>query len=114
MIRHAPILIAALAASFALAGCEKHDAKLLRGAGHAVRGERHMERDGHMGLRRACRADIEQYCAADQKGRERRMCLQDHRDKLSDDCKKALDQRGNGGGRHGRKDKDTDTDSGDD
>ncbi len=56
------------------------------------------------GLRRACRNDIEQYCAADQRGRDRRECLQSHMDKLSADCKTALQNRMDrrGGGRRNR------------
>ena len=79
---------------------------------HAARGimrEQRMEQRGerenrHNGLKRACRNDIEQYCAADQKGRDRRECLQSHMDKLSADCKTALQERMNhrGGGRRNR------------
>ena len=81
---------------------------------HAARGvlrEQRMEQRGERGehrggLHRACRADIEQYCAADQTGRDRRMCLQSHIDKLSADCKTAvqdrMNRRGGGGGRRFR------------
>jgi len=74
-----------------LAACERHP------AGHAGRmGARMLMRDEraqHRGLRRACEADVEQYCAADQTGRDRRACLESHLDKLSSDCKAALDAR---------------------
>jgi Cysteine rich repeat len=60
------------------------------------RGDRHGDRHG--GLKRVCRSDIEQYCAADQKGRDRRECLESHMDKLSADCKTAVQERMN---RHG-------------
>lgn len=62
------------------------------------------------GLRRACRNDIEQYCAADQRGRDRRECLQSHMDKLSADCKTAVQNRMNrrGGGRRNRDGSDDD------
>jgi hypothetical protein len=75
------------------------------------RNERNGERHG--GLRRVCRADIEQYCAADPKGRDRRMCLQNHLDKLSADCKTAVQDRMNrhGGGRRNR-DRDNNTNTG--
>ena len=66
--------------------------------------EKHGEYGGHGGLRRACRADIEQFCAADQKGRDRIECLQSHIDKVSADCKAAVQERMNrrGGGRRNR------------
>jgi hypothetical protein len=75
--------------------------------------ERHGEKNGHGGLRRACRADIEQFCAADQKGRDRRECLQTHIDKLSADCKTALQDRMNHKGGRNRDKGDT-TDKSDD
>jgi hypothetical protein len=53
------------------------------------------ERGAHGGIRRACEADMEQFCAADQKGRDRRECLQSHMDKLSADCKAAIEARKN-------------------
>jgi hypothetical protein len=75
---------------------------VLRGQRMEQRGERGDRHGG--GLRRACRADIEQFCAADQKGRDRRECLQTHIDKLSADCKTAIQDRMNhrGGGRKNR------------
>ena len=85
-------------------GCKpQHAARdMLRGQRMEQRGERGDRHGG--GLRRACRADIEQFCAADQKGRDRRICLQDHLDKLSVDCKTAVQDRMNrrGGGRRNR------------
>lgn len=90
-----PLLIAALM-SVAIAGCERHPGQAermgARAVGHGMRGERG---GGHGGLRRACEADIEQFCAADQKGRDRRECLQSHMDKLSADCKTAIEARKN-------------------
>lgn len=100
------ILIAAFAC-LAVTACGPHGGKV-RGVGHAIRGERHDAQGGH-GLKRACRADIEQFCAADQKGRERRQCLQEHRDKLSDDCRKALDARGQHGKKRDKAGETTDT-----
>jgi hypothetical protein len=86
-------------------------------AAHGVmreqRMEKHGENGGHGGLRRSCRADIEQFCAADQKGRDRRECLQSHMDKLSADCKTALQDRMNHkGGGHKNRDKSNTTNGG--
>ncbi len=69
-------------------GCKPHP-----GGGGEARGE-----GGHGGLRKACSTDLEKFCAADQKGRDRRMCLQSHIDQLSADCKEALASR-----QHGRR-----------
>ncbi|MBV8977085.1 MAG: hypothetical protein JO261_11035 [Alphaproteobacteria bacterium] len=75
-----------------LAGCERHPMKAGRaGARMMERGERAQ----HQGLRRACEADIAQFCASSQTGRERRICLESHSDKLSQDCKTALEARMN-------------------
>ena len=49
---------------------------------------------GH-GLKRACAADIEKFCGND-RGRERRQCLQTHLDQLAADCKEAVEKRGAG------------------
>jgi hypothetical protein len=83
-----------------LAGCERHENQAARlGAREAVhaergeRGERGERRGG--GIRRACEADIEQFCAADQRGRDRRECLESHKDKLSQACKTAIEERKN-------------------
>jgi hypothetical protein len=57
---------------------------------------------GHGGLRQACGTDLEKFCAADQRGRDRRMCLQSHIDQLSADCKEALASRQHG--RHRNRD----------
>ena len=73
---------------------------------HADRGDRgsrqeqRLERRGgdgehRGGLRRVCRADIDQFCAADQTGRDRRQCLISYMDKLSADCKTAVQERMN-------------------
>ncbi|HWA91786.1 MAG TPA: hypothetical protein VG889_17240 [Rhizomicrobium sp.] len=98
-MRYAPLLLAAIV-GFGLTGCDRHPA---RNARDTVRAERTERGDrpagmGH-GLRRACREDIEQYCVASQRGRERRQCLESHMDKLSADCKQALAERH--GGRRG-------------
>jgi len=66
---------------------------------HGVSRERGMGREnrearGGHGLRRACAADLAKYCAGDQRGRERRDCLQTHLDQLSADCKAAVQARG--------------------
>lgn len=66
----------------ALMGCKPHP------GGRETRAE-----GGHAGLRQACSTDIEKFCAADQKGRDRRRCLQSHVDQLSADCKTALAAR---------------------
>ncbi len=85
-------------------GCKpEHAARdLMRGQRMEERGERG-DRE-HRGLRKACRSEIEQYCAADQTNRDRRECLQNHMDKLSADCKTAVVERMNrhGGGRRNR------------
>ncbi|HEY3777218.1 MAG TPA: hypothetical protein VGL35_04100 [Rhizomicrobium sp.] len=53
-------------------------------------------RGGHHGLRMACAADIQKYCADEPR---KRRCLRDNVDKLSDACKAALAQpRGHKGG----------------
>ncbi len=90
-------------------GCKpEHTARdLMRGQRMEERGERGDRGDRgdgeHRGLRKACRSDIEQFCAADQTSRDRRECLQNHMDKLSADCKTAVVERMNrrgGGGRN--------------
>ena len=91
-----PLLLAAVTC-LGLAGCERHAehaaARLgTRAAMHEGRGE---GRAGRGGIRRACEADIEQFCAADQTGRDRRQCLESHMDKLSNDCKTAVEARKN-------------------
>jgi len=59
---------------------------------------------GH-GLRKECRAELQQYCADAGKGRARRQCLEGHRAQLSTGCATALDARkGGGGGRKRNKD----------
>jgi hypothetical protein len=64
-------------------GCKPHP-----GGGGEARRE-----GGHTGMRKACGTDLEKFCASDQKGRDRRMCLQSHMDQLSADCKTALSER---------------------
>jgi len=90
----APVFILlSLVLALGVAGCERHGG--FRGFGGGERG------GGGHGLRRECRAELEQYCAASQRGRERIQCLQGHSDKLSAGCKQALDERlsRRGGGR---------------
>jgi Cysteine rich repeat len=82
-----------------LAGCERHGERAAaKFGGHeamrAGRGEGRGERHGG-GIRKACEADIEQFCAADQTGRDRRQCLESHLDKLSAACKTAVEARKN-------------------
>jgi hypothetical protein len=48
---------------------------------------------GRAGMRKVCGTDLEKFCASDQTGRDRRMCLQSHMDQLSADCKTALSER---------------------
>lgn len=61
-------------------------------------------RGGHHGLRTACAADIQKYCADEPR---KRRCLRDNVDKLSDTCKAALTERqGRGGGRKNKGDAD--------
>lgn len=100
-MRILPLLLISVV-GLGLASCDRHAVRAARGVGHAERAERQAGQ-GH-GLKRACRADIEQYCVASQKGRERRQCLQSHIDKLSEGCKQAMTERGNrhGGGRKNR------------
>jgi hypothetical protein len=64
-----------------------------RHAGVHERGEGREARGGR-GLRKACGADLQKYCASQERGRERRDCLQSHVDQLSADCKAALQARG--------------------
>jgi hypothetical protein len=59
---------------------------------------------GH-GLKKACAEDLSKYCTGQDRGRERRDCLQSHLDQLSADCKAAVAARGerrSGGRRHKR------------
>jgi hypothetical protein len=74
-------------------GCKPHPGN----GGRETRAE-----GGHGGLRQACSTDLEKFCAADQRGRDRRMCLQSHIDQLSADCKTALASRQH----KGRRDRD--------
>lgn len=96
-MRTATVLLACLLCVATLA-CRPNPAG--RVAAHSAR-EMNQQMRGH-GLRRDCRAEIEQYCAADQTGRDRRLCLESHLDQLSADCKTALAARGQKGGRWNR------------
>ena len=58
-------------------------------------------RGGGHGLRRACAADLQQYCEGKERGRARRECLQSHMAQLSAECKAAVEARGRG---HRRRD----------
>ncbi len=60
------------------------------------RGDHERRRGGGHGLKRACAADLEKYCAGQDRGRARRECLQSHLDQLSADCKTAVESRGKG------------------
>ena len=71
-----------------VAGCNQQANKTQK-----AEGDRH-------GLRRACASEIQQYCS-EQRGRDRRDCLQNHQAQLSDACKTALSERG--AGRMGRR-----------
>jgi hypothetical protein len=98
-MRKATVLLACLFC-LPMIACKPHPGKMMRGADHAERSE---DRAGHRGgLRRACRDDIEKFCAADQKGRDRRNCLESHLSDLSADCKTAVEERGHKGGRRNR------------
>jgi hypothetical protein len=100
-------LAAALfAALIPLTACNQNANKAPAGQGKTAamqdrgeRGERggrgHRGGGGH-GLRRACASELQQYCATEQKGRERRDCLQNHLEQLSADCKAAVEARGRG------------------
>lgn len=106
-MRKATILLFTSLVCLSTMACKpQHAARgVLREQRMEQRGDRNNDRGEHRGgLRRACRADLEQYCAADQKGRDRRECLQSHIDKLSADCKTAVQDRMNrrGGGRRNR------------
>jgi Cysteine rich repeat len=94
-MRKTTVLLACLICLPVLA-CKPHPGKIMRGADHAGRSE---ERGQHRGLRRACRDDLEKFCAADQTGRDRRACLQTHLNELSADCKTAVEARKGRGGR---------------
>jgi hypothetical protein len=108
IMRKATVLLLTSLVCLTTMACKpEHAARdVLRGQRMEQRGERG-DRHGGGGLRRACRADIEQFCAADQKGRDRRECLQTHIDKLSADCKTAIQDRMNHRG--GRKNRDQST-----
>ncbi len=96
-MRKAPALVLGLLC-VALTACKPHPDHGDRGD----RGFRHEENHGdggrRVGLRKACREELEQFCASDQTGRDRKLCLQSHMDKLSADCKTALQERLNRAG----------------
>jgi hypothetical protein len=96
-MKKATVLLACLICLPVIA-CKPHPGKLFRGADHAERSEKHGESGKHHGLRRACRDDLAKFCAADQKGRDRRQCLQSHLSELSADCKTAVEARKSRGG----------------
>ena len=58
--------------------------------------ERERGGGGGHGLRKVCAADMEKFCAGQERGRGRRECLQSHLDQLSADCKAAVQARGQG------------------
>jgi hypothetical protein len=93
--------LALLMVAAPLAGCDQnkhHGAPVVkeRALRGALRGAGAGMRNGHRGLRRACAADLQQYCAGTDRGRARRECLQNHVAQLSADCKSALESRGKG------------------
>ena len=95
------LFAALMLACVPLAGCNQQANKPHNHAGRASeRGNAVNETDqgrGHgRGLRRACSSEIQQYCSNEERGRARRECLQSHMDKLSADCKSAVESRGQG------------------
>ena len=102
-MRKATVLLACLICLPVIA-CKPHPAGSC--AVRITRG-RSEERGQHRGLRRACRDDIEKFCAADQTGRDRRECLQTHLNELSADCKTAVEARKAGRTRTGTADRAT-------
>jgi hypothetical protein len=109
-MRKTAILLACLTC-LPMIACKPHPGSILRAGDHE---RRHEERGGqrHGGLRRDCRDDLEKFCAADQKGRDRRTCLQSHINEISAECKTAVEARGHKGG--GRRNRNSNTDSNDD
>lgn len=98
-----PLLLCGILA-LGLQGCDQ------KGNFKGLRGDRG---GGGHGLRKECRADLQQYCADAEKGRARRLCLENHRAQLSADCAAALDARKGGGGRKRDKQDKTGDDQGD-
>jgi hypothetical protein len=101
-MRHTKILLVTLLC-LAATGCDRHQMReeLRQHAGRHEGGRegRHggeaggaMRAGGH-GIRRVCAADLEKFCASDQTGRDRRQCLDAHKDQLAADCKTALAER---------------------
>ena len=70
--------------AIAAAGCGPHGRGAMRALRHA---------GGHGGMRQECSQDIQQFCAADQTGRDKRACLKEHEAQLSAGCKAALQAR---------------------
>jgi len=96
-MKKAPALLVTLLCLTTMA-CKPHDHNDRGDRG--FRQEQRMERRGgegerRGGLRKFCRTDMEQFCASAQTGRDRRQCLIAHMDKLSADCKTALQERMN-------------------
>ena len=92
-MRASPLGLSLLLACAPLAACNQQQTNK-----HAAVHER--ERGGHGGLRHVCAADLGKYCAGQERGRERRTCLQQHMDQLSADCKAAVAARGERRRRH--------------
>jgi hypothetical protein len=112
-MRKAALLVACLL-SVSVLGCRPHPGHVMRGLRMEHRNAERGERAEHRGLRRVCRSDIEQFCASDQTGRDRRMCLESHLDKLSADCKTAVEARMHRGRRNRDKDDRSNADDQDD
>jgi len=96
--RLAPSIVLIVAAACVTAACHpRHQAEQSQQTSPAGQvGERH---EGH-GLRRACANDIAKYCQNEDK---KKRCLRENLDKLSADCKAALEtmrghRRGDGNG----------------
>jgi len=84
------VLLAAIVLMAApLAACNRQPANKQQSVPTMQTGER--GRNG--GLRNLCGDDLQKFCSQ-QRGRERRTCLQSHLNELSDQCKNALEGRG--------------------
>ena len=79
------LIAVALFASLAACGPQKHE-----NAAHENQAHENFAHGGRHGIRAACAADIQKFCA--QEDRPRR-CLKENIDKLSDACKTAMAQR---------------------
>jgi len=67
------------------------------------------ERGGRHRFRVACAADIQKFCANVEKRREQKECLRNNLDKITPDCKTALERR-HGEGRKDKQDNANDKD----